>query len=54
MLLLLHPDETNRESSTGNPVQLKEEHTADEGATENQTAQPPTPAANSYDHHHGK
>lgn len=49
-----HQDETNVESLTGNPVQVEAEETVDEVATDNETAQQPTPSTNSNDHRLGK
>ena len=51
--VLPHLDETNVESLTGNPFQMEAENTVD-AAAGNETAQQPTPPANSYDHSHGK
>ena len=51
----LQPDGTNLERLTIiNSIQEGVENTVDTGATGNETAQQPTPAANSYDHHFGE
>ena len=50
----LQPGETNSESLTINPIQEGVEDTVDADATGSETAQQPTPAANSYDHRLGE
>ena len=51
---LLQPDETNVESLTVNFIQEGAKNTVDSGATDNETAQQPTPAAKRYDHRLGE
>ena len=48
------PDETNVRSWTINPIPERMENTVHADVTDNETAQQPTPIANSYDHCLGK